>query len=106
MGTTLTALLWAGAHVAICHIGDWRAYLLRDGDLYQITRDHTLIQSLVDEGRLSPAAAANHPQRSLIMRALQGSTDADPDLAIHEAILGDRYLLCSDGRTAVVSDGA
>jgi len=106
MGTTLTALLWAGAHVAVCHIGDSRAYLLRDGDLYQITRDHTLIQSLVDEGRLSPAAAANHPQRSLIMRALQGSTDADPDLAMHEALLGDRYLLCSDGLTDVVADEA
>jgi PPM family protein phosphatase len=106
MGTTLTALLWAGPQVAICHIGDSRAYLLRDGDLYQITRDHTLIQSLVDEGRLSPAAAANHPQRSLIMRALQGSTDADPDLTMHEALLGDRYLLCSDGLTDVVSDEA
>jgi serine/threonine protein phosphatase PrpC len=106
MGTTLTALLWAGAQVAICHIGDSRAYLLRDEDLYQITRDHTLIQSLVDEGRLSPAAAANHPQRSLIMRALQGSTDADPDLTMHEAFPGDRYLLCSDGLTDVVSDEA
>jgi PPM family protein phosphatase len=104
MGTTLTALLWNDAEVAVCHIGDSRAYLLRDDDLYQITRDHTLIQSLVDEGRLSPAAAANHPQRSLIMRALQGSTDAEPDLAIHEAKLGDRYLLCSDGLTDVVSD--
>jgi PPM family protein phosphatase len=104
MGTTLTALLWAGAQVAICHIGDSRAYLLREGDLYQITRDHTLIQTLVDEGKLSPAAAANHPQRSLIMRALQGSTDADPDLTIHEALLGDRYLLCSDGLTDVVRD--
>jgi serine/threonine protein phosphatase PrpC len=106
MGTTLTALLWAGAQVAVCHIGDSRAYLLRDGDLYQITRDHTLIQSLVDEGRLSPAAAANHPQRSLIIRALQGSTEADPDLAMHEAILADRYLLCSDGLTDVVGDEA
>jgi serine/threonine protein phosphatase PrpC len=106
MGTTLTALLWAGDQVAICHIGDSRAYLLRDGDLYQITRDHTLIQSLVDEGRLSPAAAANHPQRSLIMRALQGSTDADPDLSMHTALLGDRYLLCSDGLTDVVTDMA
>jgi PPM family protein phosphatase len=104
MGTTLTALLWDDAQVAVCHIGDSRAYLLRDNDLYQITRDHTLIQSLVDEGRLSPAAAANHPQRSLIMRALQGSTEAEPDLAIHEAMLGDRYLLCSDGLTDVVSD--
>jgi PPM family protein phosphatase len=106
MGTTLTALLWSGAQVAVCHIGDSRAYLLRDGDLYQITRDHTLIQSLVDEGRLSPAAAANHPQRSLIIRALQGSTDADPDLAMHEAFLDDRYLLCSDGLTDVVADEA
>lgn len=104
MGTTLTAMLWAGAQVAVCHIGDSRAYLLRDNDLYQITRDHTLIQSLVDEGRLSPAAAANHPQRSLIMRALQGSTEAEPDLAIHEAMLDDRYLLCSDGLTDVVTD--
>ena len=66
MGTTLTALLWAGAQVAVCHIGDSRAYLLRDGDLYQITRDHTLIQSLVDEGRepgsrrQSPAAIPDH----------------------------------------------
>jgi PPM family protein phosphatase len=106
MGTTLTALLWSGPRVAVCHIGDSRAYLLRDGDLYQITRDHTLIQSLVDEGRLSPAAAANHPQRSLIMRALQGSTEAEPDLAMHDAILGDRYLLCSDGLTDVVGDEA
>jgi protein phosphatase len=106
MGTTLTAMLWAGARVAVCHIGDSRAYLLREGDLYQITRDHTLIQSLVDEGRLSPAAAANHPQRSLIMRALQGSTDVDPDLAMHDAIRGDRYLLCSDGLTDVVGDEA
>jgi protein phosphatase len=104
MGTTLTALLWMDDQVAVCHIGDSRAYLLRDGDLYQITRDHTLIQSLVDEGRLSPAAAANHPQRSLIIRALQGSTDADPDLAMHTAKLGDRYLLCSDGLTDVVGD--
>jgi PPM family protein phosphatase len=106
MGTTLTAMLWAGPRVAVCHIGDSRAYLLRDGDLYQITRDHTLIQSLVDEGRLSPAAAANHPQRSLIMRALQGSTEADPDLAMHDALAGDRYLLCSDGLTDVVTDSA
>ncbi len=106
MGTTLTALLWAGDEVAICHIGDSRAYLLRDDDLYQITRDHTLIQSLVDEGRLSPAAAATHPQRSLIMRALQGSTDVDPDLTMHKAILADRYLLCSDGLTDVVTDEA
>ncbi len=104
MGTTVTAMLWSGAQVALCHIGDSRAYLLRDGEFRQITRDHTLIQSLVDEGRLSPAAAATHPQRSLIIRALQGSADVQPDLSMREAMLGDRYLLCSDGLSDVVSD--
>ena len=104
MGTTLTAMLWSGAQVAMCHIGDSRAYLLRDGDFVQITRDHTLVQSLVDEGRLSPAAAATHPQRSLVMRALQSSTDADPDLGMREATIGDRYLLCSDGLSDVVTE--
>jgi PPM family protein phosphatase len=104
MGTTLTALLWSGAEVAVCHIGDSRAYLLRDGDLTQITRDHTLVQSLVDEGRLTPEAAAVHPQRSLVMRALQSSTDAEPDLAIRQVRLADRYLLCSDGLSDVVSE--
>ena len=104
MGTTLTAMLWSGAQVAMCHIGDSRAYLLRDGDFFQITRDHTLVQSLVDEGRLSPAAAATHPQRSLVMRALQSSTDAEPDLGMREAMIGDRYLLCSDGLSDVVTE--
>jgi PPM family protein phosphatase len=104
MGTTLTALLWSGAQVALCHIGDSRAYLLRDGEFYQITRDHTLVQSLVDEGRLSPEAAATHPQRSLVVRALQSSTDAEPDLQMREAALGDRYLLCSDGLSDVVTE--
>ena len=104
MGTTLTALLWAGAEVALCHIGDSRAYLLRSGEFYQITHDHTLVQSLVDEGRLTPEAAASHPQRSLVMRALQSSIPADPDLTMLHAQLGDRYLLCSDGLSDVVSD--
>jgi serine/threonine protein phosphatase PrpC len=104
MGTTLTALLWSGAQVALCHIGDSRAYLLRDGEFYQISRDHTLVQSLVDEGRLTPEAAATHPQRSLVVRALQSSTDAEPDLQMREAALGDRYLLCSDGLSDVVTE--
>jgi PPM family protein phosphatase len=104
MGTTLTALLWAGAQVALCHIGDSRAYLLRGSEFYQITHDHTLVQSLVDEGRLTPEAAASHPQRSLVMRALQSSIPADPDLTMLQAELGDRYLLCSDGLSDVVSD--
>jgi protein phosphatase len=104
MGTTLTALLWAGAQVALCHIGDSRAYLLRDGELSQITNDHTLVQSLVDDGRLTKEAAASHPQRSLVMRALQSSIPADPDLTMRQAQLGDRYLLCSDGLSDVVTD--
>jgi PPM family protein phosphatase len=104
MGTTLTAMLWSGSTVALCHIGDSRAYLLRDGDFYQITHDHTLVQSLVDDGRLSPEQAHTHPQRSLVMRALQSSTDAEPDLSVREALAGDRYLLCSDGLSDVVSE--
>ncbi len=104
MGTTLTALLWSGSKVAICHIGDSRAYLLRDNEFHQITRDHTLVQSLVDDGRLSPAQAATHPQRSYVMRALQSGTVAEPDLSIFEAKTGDRYLLCSDGLSDVVSE--
>jgi protein phosphatase len=103
MGTTLTALLWDGSSVAICHIGDSRAYLLRDGELHQITHDHTLVQSMVDDGRLSPAQAATHPNRSLVMRALQSGTDSEPDLSVLEAQAGDRYLLCSDGLSDVVT---
>ncbi len=103
MGTTLTAMLWSPPRLALCHIGDSRAYLLRDGELYQITHDHTLVQRLQDEGRISPDEAATHPQRSLILRALDGRSEADPDVSLREAELGDRYLLCSDGLSGVVS---
>ena len=78
MGTTLTALLWSDGHAAVCHIGDSRGYLLRDGELYQITHDHTLVQSLVDEGRISADDVSTHPQRSLLLRALDGRSVAGP----------------------------
>ncbi len=73
MGTTLTAILFAGSRIGLCHIGDSRGYLYRDGELTQITRDDTFVQTLVDEGRITPEQAHTHPQRSLIMRALTGT---------------------------------
>ncbi|MBO3746012.1 Stp1/IreP family PP2C-type Ser/Thr phosphatase [Streptosporangiaceae bacterium NEAU-GS5] len=103
MGTTLTAMLWKGPRFALVHVGDSRAYLLRAGELYQITHDHTLVQSLVDDGRITQEEAANHPQRSILLRALDGSGEVDPDLQDREAQVGDRYLLCSDGLSTVVS---
>jgi len=96
MGTTLTALLWSGSQLGLVHIGDSRAYLVRDGEVFQITHDHTLVQSLLDEGKITAGEAASHPQRSLLLRALGGG-HFEPDLQLHEARLGDRYLLCSDG---------
>ncbi|MFW6695168.1 MerR family transcriptional regulator [Streptomyces sp. MAR4 CNX-425] len=104
-GTTLTAMLWTGAQLALVHIGDSRAYLLRDGELFQITHDHTVVQSMIDDGRLTPAEAASHPQRSLLVRALGRGADATADLRLHDARRGDRYLLCSDGLSAVVPGG-
>ena len=106
MGTTLTALFWSDGHAAVCHIGDSRGYLLREGELYQITHDHTLVQSLVDEGRISVDDVSTHPQRSLLLRALDGRSVAEPDLSVHDAQVGDRYLLCSDGLSGVVTDEA
>src|SRR5688500_2933372 len=103
MGTTLTAMLWNGTQVALVHVGDSRAYLLRRGELYQITHDHTLVQQLVDDGRITPEEAATPPQRSILLRALDGSGEVDPDLTLRDAQVGDRYLLCSDGLSGVVS---
>ncbi len=103
MGTTLTAILFAGRKLGLVHIGDSRAYMLRDGELAQITRDDTFVQSLVDEGRITAEQAHTHPQRSLIMRALTGN-EIEPTLIMREARAGDRYLLCSDGLSDVVSD--
>ena len=103
MGTTLTALLWTGRRLGLVHVGDSRAYLLRDGVLTQITQDHTWVQRLVDEGRITEEEATTHPQRSLLMRALGSSDTVEPDLSIREVRAGDRYLICSDGLSGVVS---
>jgi PPM family protein phosphatase len=97
VGTTLTAMLWSGSRLALVHVGDSRVYLLRGGELFQITHDHSVVQSLVDEGRLTPEEAASHPQRAILIRALNGGRGAEPDLQLQEAHAGDRYLLCSDG---------
>ncbi|MBK5306525.1 MAG: protein phosphatase 2C domain-containing protein [Frankiaceae bacterium] len=102
MGTTLTAILWGGSRLGLLHIGDSRAYLLREGELSQITHDHTLVQSLVDAGRISADEAEAHPQRNVITKVLDGREDLDPDLSVREVRAGDRYLLCSDGLTGPV----
>jgi PPM family protein phosphatase len=103
MGTTLTAILFAGGRLALCHVGDSRAYLQRDGALTQITHDDTFVQTLIDDGRITPEEANSHPQRSLLLRALNGQ-EVEPDLSMREVRVGDRYLLCSDGLSGVVSE--
>ena len=103
MGTTLTAMLFAGNRLGMVHVGDSRAYLLRGGQLTQITHDDTFVQSLVDEGRITPDEASTHPQRSLLLRVLTGQ-EVEPYFSVREAVPGDRYLLCSDGLSGVVSE--
>jgi len=102
MGTTLTAMLFSGSKMGMVHIGDSRAYVLRDGEFAQVTKDDTYVQMLVDEGRISLEEANSHPQRSLLTRALDGR-DADPEYSVRQVKTGDRYLLCSDGLSGVVS---
>lgn len=102
MGTTLTALLFNGKRIGVCHVGDSRAYVFRNDALHQITHDDTFVQALIDEGRITPEEASVHPQRSVILRALNGA-DVDPALSMREGRAGDRYLLCSDGLSSFVS---
>jgi PPM family protein phosphatase len=103
-GTTVVAFLVDGTRIAVLHLGDSRAYLLRDGELHRLTHDHTLVQSLVDEGRISEAEAASHPRRSWLVKTLQDGSPPEPDLFHLEGRPGDRYLICSDGVTAVLED--
>lgn len=102
MGTTLTATLFSGSKLGMVHIGDSRAYLLRNNEFAQITKDDTYVQMLVDEGRISAEEASSHPQRSLLTRALDGR-DIDPEYSVRQVLPGDRYLICSDGLSGVVS---
>jgi serine/threonine protein phosphatase PrpC len=104
MGTTLTAVLADGDKAHIVHIGDSRAYLLRDGAFRQVTRDHTLVQRMVDEGRLTRDEAEHHPQRSILTRALGVEAEAEPDPITLDLHPGDRLLLCTDGLTGMVDE--
>ncbi|MEV4351889.1 PP2C family serine/threonine-protein phosphatase [Actinoplanes sp. NPDC049596] len=103
MGTTLTAVIFSGSRAAMAHVGDSRAYLLRDSRLNQLTKDDTYVQMLVDQGLIRPEEAAGHPRRSVVTRVLQGEP-VSPSYVIVEPEAGDRWLLCSDGLTAVVSN--
>jgi len=103
MGTTMTVMLVEGdGSITVGHVGDSRAYLLRDGKLEQITDDHSLVAELVRRGELSPQAAEVHPQRSVITRALGTDPDVDVDAFRVEAQAGDVYLICSDGLSDMV----
>jgi serine/threonine protein phosphatase PrpC len=102
MGTTLTAMLFSGSRAALAHVGDSRAYLLRDGRLNQLTKDDTYVQMLVDQGLIRPEEAGSHPRRAVVTQALQGEP-VSPSYVVVEPEPGDRWLLCSDGLTTVVS---
>jgi protein phosphatase len=101
MGTTLTAMLFSGTRAALAHVGDSRAYLLRDGRLNQLTKDDTYVQMLVDQGLIRPEEAGSHPRRAVVTQALQGEP-VSPSYVVVEPEPGDRWLLCSDGLTTVV----
>ena len=106
MSTTLTAILFGGSRYCLLNIGDSRTYLLRDGSLEQLTRDDSYVQLLVDQGHISQEAAGTHPQRNLVLQALTGEEVMEPTMTVHEALAGDRFMLCSDGLTDVVGHAA
>jgi serine/threonine protein phosphatase PrpC len=102
MGTTVTAALFDGQHIAVAHLGDSRGYLWHDGELLRITNDHTWVQSLIDEGRITEEEAKVHSHRSLLLKVLDGRHDNDPDLTVYGVEPGDRVLICSDGLSGFV----
>jgi len=103
--TTVTAALFDGRRLGVAHVGDSRAYLLRDSHVEQITHDHTFVQTLIDEGRITEEEARVHPHRNIILRAVDGVRDAEPDLFHVDLQAGDRVLLCSDGCSGVLDGG-
>jgi protein phosphatase len=103
--TTATVALFDGDRVGMGHVGDSRAYLFRDGEISQLTSDHTFVQTLIDEGRITEDEARVHPHRNLILRAIDGIHDLEPDLFVLELKVGDRLLLCSDGASGVLAAG-
>jgi len=104
MGTTLTALSLTDNQVDLLHIGDSRCYCWRDNKLEKLSYDHTVMQELLDQGRLTPEEVFDHPQRSLLTQALMGDSGIDPVLMSYEVKAGDKFLLCSDGLTNVLSE--
>ncbi|HEV3475127.1 MAG TPA: Stp1/IreP family PP2C-type Ser/Thr phosphatase [Actinomycetota bacterium] len=104
MGTTLTAILADGEHLRLAHVGDSRAYLVRDGELQRITKDHTVVERMVEEGRITAEEAEIHPQRSILTRALGVEEEVQIDQATIEAHPGDRIVLCSDGLTGMIGE--
>jgi len=104
MATTLTAILTDGLRFGLAHIGDTRAYLLRAGGLQPLTHDHTLVQAMVDTGRITPEEAAASPHRHIVLQAVDGDSVPTPDLVWLDLREGDRLLLCSDGLTDLVAD--
>lgn len=103
MATTLTAVLTDGVHTALAQVGDSRAYLLRAGELTQLSHDQTLVQEMVDAGRLTPAEAAASPYRNVVLHAIDGENLPEPELLMLALQPGDRLLLCSDGVSDVLS---
>ncbi len=97
MGSTTIVMLRTGNKLAMAHIGDSRAFMLRGDTFSQITKDHSFVQQLIDEGRISREEAGTHPQRSVVTRVMTGQPDDEPDTSLREAKIGDRFLLCSDG---------
>jgi PPM family protein phosphatase len=104
MGTTVTGAMFDGTQLGLAHIGDSRAYLFRDGHLERLTHDHTWVQSLVDDGKISETEAAMHPHRSLLLKVLNGQPTNDPDLAMVPVVAGDRLMFCSDGVCGLIDD--